>query len=313
MVEKRIPAAAGAQAAARTASAVASALAEFRESVDSRVERASETAEEGVLIAGKSIDIIFREARAAANLGQGRGGDGTDIGALAARQSEHVQSYVEQLAEVLDNQAVATRQAMKQSATISEAGIRINDIATSVSVLGLNAQIEASRLGAAGSGFNVIAAEMHELGKQVALANAMIGELATNLAAALPELLRNGDRMKEKSREFTAVLARDIRLMEEANRRTEDSLRAAHIETERRLERIRQASNEALSALQFHDPMVQHLRQLPPLVDEVLRRSEIVITAGRAAGTFDPLEESIHQQVFAAREDAPETGLVLEF
>lgn len=295
------------------ATTIERSLAEFREAVEARVERGSATAEEGVLVAGKSIDFIFREAKAAAAVARSRQGSGPDIHALAAHQSEHVQAFVSELEEVLDDQAGATRRAMKQSATISEAGIRINEIATNVRVLGLNAQIEATRLGGAGAAFKVIAYEMHELGKQVALANALIGELVNNLSAALPELLENGERMREKSQDFTDILAEDIRLMEDANQRTQAALRAANVETEQRLERIRLASNDALSGLQFHDPMVQHLRQLPSLVDEVARRTETIIESSGLCPMFEPLEDSLHQQVFVAEVPEAVSGLVMEF
>jgi methyl-accepting chemotaxis protein len=294
-------------------------VAELKRALEDRVERAIAGADTGVIVAGRCVERICAEAMAAAaevrqtSVTLAGGTDEHGVGALAARQTAHVEAFVTDMRRLMAMQATTTREAVTHSATIVDAGARVTEIAASSRMLALNAQIEAARLGAAGAGFAVIAAEMNELSKEVGRANGVISELAASLSRTLPVLLRNSEVLEARASTFSAELGADIRQMEEASARAETAFRGAATVNEARLTRIREASNEALSALQFHDPMVQHLRQLPSFVDELARRIERVLAADGADTQLPPLESAVRQHVAVAGRHPPEAGVVTLF
>lgn len=76
---------------------------------------------------------------------------------------------------------------------IAEAKItRINQINRATSYLALNALIEASRAGAAGDGFGVVAREVKHVSEQI---KGLSGELSTELSKEIADLLKLGDQV----------------------------------------------------------------------------------------------------------------------
>ena len=71
---------------------------------------------------------------------------------------------------------------------------KINKINRATSYLALNALIEASRAGAAGDGFSVVAREVKAVSAQI---SRLSGELAEDLSAEIDRLVQLGDRVSE--------------------------------------------------------------------------------------------------------------------
>lgn len=105
---------------------------------------------------------------------------------------KHIVDSMQQLAEVVENVGVSTKE-------INEIIKMIGDIAAQTNLLSLNASIEAARAGEAGRGFAVVAGEIGTLADNSAHSVQQIGEIIANINGQV-------DTMVERTRESVTTI-----------------------------------------------------------------------------------------------------------
>jgi hypothetical protein len=148
-----------------------------------------------------------------------------------------------------------------QVRSITAAAREIDRLNAAARVLSINARIEASR--SSGSAvFSSIANEMQQLSKAIASANRTVYDLASTMAKAVPELVRQNQALARVVDGY-AIEARDR--IDQVDRRVAE-LRAAVAttlaESDHALAEIVSDSHAALSELQFQDVCAQGLLQI---------------------------------------------------
>ncbi|MDO7908199.1 methyl-accepting chemotaxis protein [Paenibacillus sp. JX-17] len=89
---------------------------------------------------------------------------------------QHVAAHSEELSSTTEGILVNTRQAVDNSKSVTQVAALIREISDQTNLLGLNAAIEAARVGEAGAGFDVVAKEVRKLSVDTKKATATIEE-----------------------------------------------------------------------------------------------------------------------------------------
>jgi methyl-accepting chemotaxis protein len=236
--------------------------------IESTLEQVCSTTDEKILSVGQSVQQIFEESDAynkefrelVLQLTQE---DGDTFAAAIQQQSELARSMPAALETILQrSQEVVAHVANAQVriGQILKLVAGIEDIALSARILTVNARIEAAHAGEAGKGFAVVAANMRELSQSVAIANASIHQLGSEIGTLLP--LMSGAAVNA-TRGCEAQTARVRGAVDIAEAQYADARRGvvATLDVNRqRGESFRRLSEQLLEQIQFGDLVVQKLR-----------------------------------------------------
>ncbi len=187
------------------------------------------------------------------------GGKGEGV---ISRHTKAVSSYVRVVNDQLEQQVRVAEEALEQSVEIVRAGAAIADLADAAKILALNARIESSRLHKKGSRFAVIATEMKVLSDGVDSANNLVRDLATRLQGSLPTIAEQMRSMRQETRTFYKELQEHLVEIETEKKDLQIALKDSLSAGDRQLDKILEASQRALSELQFQDPMAQRLQRI---------------------------------------------------
>ncbi len=261
-----------------------SELEHLRQRVQERVSEAARNSEAATLATGGMLTRILHEARAQVDdLGalssRVSGADGDSAGQIAADTSREMRSFVTDLSRQLADQVSSLHRATEAMQSILRVGARIDEIATASRFLALNAVVEASRLGDAGAASRVIAQEMKELSQSVEAANGQVSELARQLSTTLPEVAATTSNIDEKVSAFRHTFDEKLRALDNAFAELRTVAQTSVDKSSARLESIVQSSHEALSQLQFQDPMVQGLRKIDVIIGDSQRNLQATLMA----------------------------------
>jgi methyl-accepting chemotaxis protein len=275
-------------------------LAAYRARFVDRVREVNAMTEREVMAAAASVARIVERAsrhveatkRAFAEI-DGADGDRTVAGAIAL-QAQAMHRYRGALAARIAQQQAVAERAEQSLQSISTAADAVANLSHEAHILALNARIEASRLGDAGSGFAVIAGEMQRLSRQIADANDLIDGLTRELASVLPEMTSGVRSMRAASDALSAELERSAGQVEQftANLRAlvERSLR----ESDAASEAILASSHDALSHLQFQDAVAQGLLRMDRWICELQREAaKATGTAAELAAITPPVQDDM--------------------
>jgi methyl-accepting chemotaxis protein len=230
-----------------------------------RIGQLNRMTESGALSAGRSLESIVSQAQAytlrARSTLEGIAGsdDQRGIAQLIGVQNEILDSFVQQIRVQIDRQAEVARAALQSSSQIASLGNQIGAVAFQSRLLSLNASIEAGRLGDQGRAFGVIAAEMTKLSQQIESTSKAVNELVSSLSATLPSVSEATKEMQSSSE----VLINDIGgSMSQLDQKVKDlALSVQHTlqAGDQCIAEIIRHSQDALSSLQFQDPVAQGL------------------------------------------------------
>ena len=223
---------------------------------------ACDATERGVLVAGECIQRIVTAAReqgAATEEVQRRIEHATKVSAVVEKQSDAIRGFTGEVTKQLVDQRETAERAVRESKTVIAAGQRISAIAAGARILSLNAQIEASRLGAVGKPFAVIATEMSDLVTEIETTNKVVGELAESLTRLLPQFLEMTSTLENVAAGFAKDLDGHIEQVADAEEGVQEVVRRATEIGRSRIDEILSTANDSLSALQFQDPVQQRL------------------------------------------------------
>jgi len=167
-----------------------------------------------------------------------------------ARSEEITGRFVRGMREDIFAQETAVQNVLDLAGSIEEAIAAINDLTLSSKVLAINARIEAARLGAQGRGFTVIADSLSGLSSVIRQASDKVGLAIEAVRLGLPSVKARAVSMNERTKVFIDEVAEQVRSA---------SLQSDGNQSGSRLAKLTELSNQALSHLQFQDPMAQKL------------------------------------------------------
>lgn len=236
------------------------AIAEVRDETARRIMSATDATADEVLSVGNVINQIVDKARSQIQ---------DTSGASTRALGHHIDVISQRSTDVLEGlqrQADVVQGAVALSERIQQAGRQVAKMTNTARLLSLNASVESCRAGAAGSAFGIIAAEMRQLSDSIESTTVVISRLARDLLRQLPLIQDEGEAISRSSKKLgdeSVALHSDAERLHE---RTSASGQMA-------VESILQLAYDALSHLQFQDPISQELRQCDVLLYGILDKT----------------------------------------
>jgi methyl-accepting chemotaxis protein len=239
------------------------------------VEEAATASERGVLEVGKALGNLVQESRSQTSdllevlprLEGDASGDHAGIRQAIDRQTATVTNFVQDLMSRADRQNQLADHAARLTEGIAVLARDVSAIAIKARLLSLNARIECSRLGESGKAMTVVATEIRQVSASVAKANADIAELASQLTDLLPNVARLSSELQETSHQFRESFAESQSTTQATYAELMGFVKTTVERSQTRAERMLTDSRNALSALNFQDPMVQSLRELAGMIE----------------------------------------------
>ena len=184
------------------------------------------------------------------------------------RSGEAVEGMTEQLLEQLETEATAQKAAVEKVFTIAE-GIgksveAIDDLRHSTEMLAINSKIEAARLGEQGRPFAVLAEQMRDLGESVRKTTESVNGAIESVREDLPLIAEHTNAMSTAMQSYIEDMQGHLQQLQGMD--TDED------EQGNSLDEIVELSNQALSHLQFQDPLVQQLASIERDVGEIPER-----------------------------------------
>jgi methyl-accepting chemotaxis protein len=241
------PAIAAAVAAPAAAPRVRAEIDRGKRQVEGRVEALRTLTERKILACGGVLSQIVDTARAIIAETDGA------LAAAITRSDETTTRFIGEMRTDIEAQEAAVTQVLALADAMQEAVSAIDSLSQYSDLLSINARIEAARLGEQGAGFAVIAEQTRQLSGTIRGAAERVGTAIGSMREGLPSVRERATAMQERARAFIEVVAAEMK---------HGSRDAASGAGGHRLEAVMRLSNEALSHLQFQDPLVQELNSI---------------------------------------------------
>ena len=252
-------------------------IAALRSFIRERIQEVDRMTQREVIAAAQDVNTIYTSATSQiaelkSRLSTVSRGDSDSCGTSAERQLLAVERYVNNL----EQRIIALKDIASQSAgctaQIERATQQIQKLSTDAHMLSVNARIEAARSSdGTANGFAVIAVEMKELSRAITTTSDSVKTLARTLGTFLPQLDSGMSGLRTHSKEFSSSLAGDIQDLAARDTAQKREIEAALAASDVTLGAIVEASQSALSHLQFQDVIAQGLMR----VDSVAREAEV--------------------------------------
>jgi methyl-accepting chemotaxis protein len=293
-----------------------------------RIGQLNRMTESGTLSAGRSLEAIVNEAQSYAQRARStlEGIAGSDdqrgIAELIASQNQILESFIQEMRAQIERQTEVARAALRSSSQIASLGNEIGAVAFQSRLLSLNASIEAGRMGPQGRAFGVIAAEMTKLSQQVESTSKAVNELVSVLSATLPNVFDAAEEMRGTSESFITEIGGSILQVDHEVKQLADAVQQTLHAGDRCIAGILGHSQDALSSLQFQDPVAQGLvavakdfNHTSRAVYELVNNSALGGAAAPSSHVVarDQAEEIRHVSVVANDSNSPPPGEVLLF
>lgn len=260
--------------------------------VAAKIREANRTTEREVLAIGESLRLIVAEARS--HVEQSRatleGFASANLTFLLEKHGTAMAQFVQRMQSQVTEQSRAARQATDQINRIVALGGSIERITMESKILALNANIQARRLGVAGDSFHVIAQEMMQFSMRVNEASKGIRELAEGLLEVLPRIESLAGDLRTSSEDFSHSTDNRVNEVAAVNTEMKEQVEQSMAAGESRLEQIIKLTYEALSHLQFQDPVAQDLMSCDKEVQACLQLVETWVAQGRLVASGSPAE-----------------------
>ncbi|GGF93806.1 methyl-accepting chemotaxis protein [Paenibacillus aceti] len=128
-----------------------------------------------------------------------------------------VAAHAEELTATSEHIMTNTRHAVEKSSQINETVGFIQEISDQTNLLGLNAAIEAARVGEAGAGFGVVAKEVRKLSVSTKDASANIAVTLRNVQESIQQLERDFEQIAHSSQEQAVLVTDFMNVLEQLN------------------------------------------------------------------------------------------------
>jgi len=232
-----------------------------RDALIERIRKANSITEAESLAVGQSLGAIVEEAKAHAKESRRTLEDYAQTGLVRqmAHQNELLSSFLAVMESHINAQVRAAVAATEQVNRIVGLGQSIARVTVQAKMLALNATIEASRMGEAGAAFHVISQEMKQFSQAVNGTSCLVQELGEELLRTIPEMARIADTMKDASGDFAVKAQAQISDLAKTSESLSTVVQGSLKSSDARLDTVLSLSYEALSHLQFQDPVAQQL------------------------------------------------------
>ncbi|MFZ5893046.1 MAG: methyl-accepting chemotaxis protein [Myxococcota bacterium] len=233
--------------------------------------------ERGVLEVGRALGELVEESRSQTTdllevLPRLEGDGPSDESSMSIRdaidrQTATVTTFAQELISRAGRQNEMADHAARLTEGIAHLARDVSSIAVKARLLSLNARIECSRLGEQGKAMTVVANEIRQVSASVAKANADISELAGQLTELLPAVARLSAELQTSSQQFRESFAQSQSETQATYSSLMTLVKSTVERSQSRAERMLGQAQDALSALNFQDPMAQQLRELAAKVE----------------------------------------------
>jgi methyl-accepting chemotaxis protein len=242
-----------------------------------RVQDVRSLTEREVLACGTVLQTIVEKARDLANESE------RTLASSTARSEEITSRFILGMQEDILAQETAVRRTMDLASGIAEAIAALDHLVFFSKILAINAKIEAARLGSQGDAFEVVADGLGGLSDVIGEASDKVTSAIGAVREGLPPVSARAASMRERSRLFVNEVAERVRSA---------SLHVDNGSSNDRLDVLMELSNQALSHLQFQDPMAQKLLLIDRDLDLVKDRVRRVLNGVDHAEVSEIDEES---------------------
>ena len=292
---------------------LAAALELAHESLVACLRETNEIAERAVLDSGNALNAIVIEAMAqlddAARSMNGTAGEDGSLGDALRTSSETLADYLacfDRQTEALGDQMQVAVAGCRQVANFVK---EFDSAILTCDALAIFMKIEVARLPAKDHHVGVLADELRSLSMDLRRLADNVESVSGGLSAELTGVADSAQRSASVRAEVSTTLDASIGEIEELGAKLEATLRMSLADGPT-MEIVR-CSQQALSRLQYQEPLTQELQRLDSLAAEL--RTQVASSAGRS-GVVAPL-------VYAARlgdkdaspADAPASGVFLFF
>ncbi|WP_169709602.1 methyl-accepting chemotaxis protein [Deferrisoma camini] len=234
-----------------------------------------------------------------------------------------MQAYLTGRHQEMEEEWRRVEQVLAEAEELRTVTAMVKDIADRTNLLALNAAIEAARVGQAGKGFGVVAAEIRALSQKSA-------EAARKIEKGISEMVESVRAKFARQLDATAR-KKQIRMLEEVGTAL-TTVGAASAEvpaviqevldaTRRTNDEVARVIMDGLASIQFQDITRQRLEQVTGVLEQMDHHSEVLVGCGRsgdakavppfdvdeiAAGYTMRGQRAIHQQEGGAAQDVLE-------
>jgi hypothetical protein len=246
-------------------------LSSQHEKIIQQVADVVELGERGVFASGQLLGEMVREALSHGEsmeqtLASARAGQ---IAAELGKEATSAKDHVGRLDRILTNLVKGASEAMVATANVRKRLPHLRRISGSMRVLETALRIEIANVSGARD-VSTIVEQLHSLSGEIESLSSDIETFTETLTTDLPSLMGSADRVRRAREAVSGEVARSISTLETVT----TTLAATAAETERMHEQsglaIRHRCEDALSRMQFFDPMAQSLQTVDALIAQVL-------------------------------------------
>lgn len=216
-----------------------------RERVGRRIGQLKSLTEHEVLACGRVLSGIVDNVRGLIDE------TGRDVAASLARSDAATTRFIGEMQDDIRAQEEAVGHMLALADGMQQAIDAIEGLSHYSNILSINARIEAARIGEQGAGFAVIADHTRELSRTIREAAQRVSGAIGAVREGLPPVSARASAMQQRTRAYIELVGEQMK--------SASAQSATGAAGHRGLEEVMRLSNEALSHLQFHDPLTQGL------------------------------------------------------
>ncbi len=268
----------------------------FLNRIDCSLNSASEVTEKAALSIGSNVSRLFEIASQDNQLASetlvsivGDSHDDSDmvsprgqlLSEVILEQEQSTERFVTHAQQFFEAQSQAATNVRDACVAMRECVAKVDQLVFSSELLSFNIRCEAVRLGNDGSPFAVLAEEMVRFSQAIKTANLAINQSLGSLSERMNAYYDDSQIMKKQIDTFADDLGQQIRRVQEKTQQLTETFETTLQHISASNGNLMRASQNALSELQFQDPLVQDLRRT---LHETYKLRQL-ITSGSAEDT----------------------------
>lgn len=188
--------------------------------------------------------------------------ESASINDLVLQQVEVINNFMSKVSEFLTEQVELAHHAHAACETISKSATDVAILTNTSQVLSVNLQIEAARLGNAGSSFTALGQEVHSFSIAVREAADEINNSVEGFLQTIPKMRDKAIEMEEGVSNLSESFQSEMSALSDRTGKMHNSLTMTLDHVEDTNNGILNYSNETLSHLAFQDPVSQGLERI---------------------------------------------------